>query len=121
MFNPLKPFQKSDDRIFSVLIKEEFLKDLEFISSLISISEKDTEKIPMKDSLLDSLRQKYVGKNPLYKYASQYLKEEYNQIRDRINRILWLDSLRGSYNPRSPVYQKAYKSLRREINQIFYN
>ena len=121
MFNPLKPFQKSDDRIFTLILRDDVSKDLGYIVSLISISEKDTEKIPMKDSLLDSLRQKYVGKNPLYKYASKHLREEYDQIRDRINRILWLDSLRGSHNPRSPAYQKAYKSLRREINQIFYN
>ena len=123
MFNPLKPFQKSDDGIFSLLIKEEFLKDLEFISSLIFISERDIEKISIKESFLDSFRQKYSHPevSHLYKYASKHLREEYDEIHNKINRILWLDSLRTSHNPRSRAYQYAYKLLRKELSQVVYS
>ncbi|MBI2043221.1 hypothetical protein HYT25_02425 [Candidatus Pacearchaeota archaeon] len=121
MFNPLKPFQRHDDKFFAFLLENDFSKDLEFITHLILISERDTEKIPMIEPLLDSLREKYSKENPSYKYASKNLRDEYDEISGKINRILRLDSLRMSHNPRSKVYQHAYRLLRKELSQINYN
>jgi len=91
MINPIRPFfrpfQDSDDKIFSILLNKEFSKDLEAAVFLSAIPESERSSITI--SLIDSLRQKYLEKNRLRKYASKNLRKEYDGIYSEISKILY--------------------------------
>ena len=82
MFNLInfyfRPFQESNDKIFTLLLGLEFFKYLEAATFLASIPE--DERNDIANLLLNDLRQKYLKENRLRKYASKNLRKEYDKI-----------------------------------------
>ena len=88
MYNLLMPF-KGGGEIFSILIKKEFLWDLEAAAIICSTPEE--ERDDGKRLLLGILMQKYSLPefSPLCKYAPKDLRQKFDRMHEEIRSVIY--------------------------------